>query len=55
MCTDMRWFFVWMVSLASILAEVVTWLECDRPGVDVCAREDEVAGKEIDRTEAMSL
>ena len=56
MCREMKWFFgLDGVTCFNCGRSGHHGYDCDRPGVDLCARDDELADREIGRAEAMSL
>jgi hypothetical protein len=56
MCSEMKWFFgLDGITCFNCGRSSHHGYDCDRPGVDLLARDDELADKEIERAEAMSL
>jgi len=56
MCREMKWFFgLDSVSCFNCGRNGHNGYKCDRPGVDLCVRDDELADREIERAEAVSL
>lgn len=56
MCKEMKWFFgLDSVSCFNCGRTGHSGYDCDRPGIDMCARDDALADREIERAEALSL
>lgn len=56
MCREMKWFFgLDSVSCFNCGRKGHNGYDCDRPGIDIVARDDQLADREIERAEAMSL
>ena len=56
MCSEMKWFFgLEGVTCFNCGRKGHCGYNCDRPGVDMCARDEGLANQEIARAEAMSL
>ncbi len=56
MCRQMKWFFgLDSVSCFNCGRKGHIGYDCDRPGIDVVARDDQLADREIERAETISL